>query len=147
MAQTRPLTQSEVQELVYTWFQKITDKAPVKEMVAMLATNGLEMVFPERTLRSHDDFADWYAGDQGVTYKFFDQVHDLKMIAVDLAGDTAAVTLVVNWQARTWTPPDPYSEWQGAYVHQSWTIKRNASSDAPVIVTYRVGAFEPMRAS
>jgi hypothetical protein len=142
MTRNAALTQGEVQDLVHTWFRRITDKADLPDMLALLSAEGLEMVFPERTLRSHADFADWYAG---VTKLFFDQVHELKFVAVDLDEARAAVTLVVNWQARTWTPPAAYSEWQGAYVHQAWTVQRDPGSGRPVIATYRVGDLQPQR--
>lgn len=135
------LTEWEVQELVYTWFRKITDKAPIDEMLAMLSADGLEMAFPEETLTSHDDFTQWY---ESVTSTFFDQVHELKLLAVEVEGDRAEVGLIVNWQARTWTPPAPYSEWQGFYVHQTWTVERDAKTGQPVIVKYKVGEFDPM---
>ncbi len=142
MAQTAALTQGEVQDLVYTWFRKITDKCPEDEMLAMLSGDGLEMQFPERTLRNYDDFRDWY---HGVTRLFFDQVHELKMLAVDIDGERANIELVVNWQAHTWNPPAAYSDWQGYLIHQDWTVKRDQASNRPVIVTYRVGAQDPMR--
>ena len=142
MAQSGALTQSEVQDLVYTWFRKITDKCPEDEMLAMLSTDGLEMRFPERTLKSYDDFRDWYHGVAGL---FFDQVHELKMLAVDLDGERANVTLVVNWQAHTWNPPAAYSEWSSFLIHQDWTVRRDRASGRPVIVTYLVGTADPMR--
>jgi hypothetical protein len=136
------LTNWEVQEFVYDWFRKLTDKVPAEELLAMLSDEGLEMQSPEETLRSHADFKKWL---DTVTHLFFDQVHDVKLLAVDLAGDQATVNLIVNWQARTWTPPAPYSEWQGSYVHQNWTVKRSPTTGKPVIVNYKVGAFDPMQ--
>ena len=142
MIAVAPLTQGEVQELVHAWFRMITDHADVADMEAMLSADDLEMVFPERTLRNLEDFRDWYSG---VTREFFDQIHDVRMLAVDLDGGAAGVTLIVNWQARTWTPPAAYSDWQGAFVHQTWRIERDARSGKARITRYVVGAFEPMR--
>lgn len=143
MSEPGALTNGEVQDLVYSWFQKITNKASLDEMLAMLTHNelGMQLHFPETTVRSHADFQRWY---EEVTNRYFDQVHDLKMLAVDLNGTRATVTLVVNWQAYTWKPPAPYSEWQGFNVHQTWTVDRESGSGKPLIITYNVDKFDPM---
>jgi len=141
MSEPKALTNGEVQELVYVWFQKITDKASLDEMLSMLSNNELEMRFPETTIRSHTDFQRWY---EETTNRFFDQMHNLKMLAVDLNGARASVTLVVNWQACTWKPPAPYSEWQGFNVHQAWTVERESGSGRPVITGYYVDKLDSM---
>ncbi len=142
MPQTAPLTNGEVTELVYTWFRKITDKCSLAEMEAMLTGDGLEMKFPEKTLRNYDDFKEWY---EGVTSVLFDQIHDVKLLAIDLAGDKANVNLIVNWQAHTWKSPAARSEWQGFNVHQNWVITRDPKSGQAVIQKYYVNAFDPMK--
>jgi hypothetical protein len=141
MGGTGALTEWEVQELVYTWFRKLTIKVPVDELLALLSPQGLEMAFPESTLRNHADFRVWY---EAVTHTFFDQVHDVKMLAVELENDQATVNLIVNWQASTWEPPAGYSKREGFYVHQNWTVVRDDATGKPVIARYRVGAFDPM---
>ena len=140
--QVKELTQWEVQELVYEWFRKITIKEPVEQVLPLLASQGLEMQFPDTTMRSLDEFKKWY---YDVTHLFFDQVHDIKFLAVDINGGEAQVNLIVNWQARTWTPPNWASDWQGAYVHQCWTVKRDPSSGRAVIAFYQVKQFDPMK--
>jgi SnoaL-like domain len=141
MSKSDALMNGEVQELVYAWFRRLTDKVSLDEMLSMLSSDEFEMRFPDATIRSYADFKQWY---EGVTNLFFDQVHDVKMLAVDLDGVQAGVTLVVNWQARTWKPPAPYSEWQGFNVHQTWTVKRDPGSGKPTITGYYVGEFDPM---
>lgn len=135
------LTTVSVKKLIYTWFKKLTDHAPVDEMLAMLNVDSLQMKFPEATLTSEQQFRDWYTT---VTNKFFDQVHELKMLDVALDGDVATVELVVNWQARTWEPPAGYSGWEGVYAHQSWTVAISDKTGIPAITTYDVHTFEPM---
>ncbi len=130
-------------ELVYAWFQRITDKVSPEDMLALLSKDDLEMQFPEKTLRTEADFREWY---DGVTHLFFDQVHDLKLLAIDVAGNEANVTLIVNWQARTWKAPAARSDWQGFYVHQDWTVKADRETGKPVICRYHVGTFDPMPA-
>jgi SnoaL-like domain len=141
MSELGALTNGEVQELVYTWFRNVTDKVALEEMQALLSSDELEMRFPEATIRNYEDFRRWY---EGVTNLYFDQMHDLKLLAVDLDGMRARVTLVVNWQARTWKPPASHSEWRGFNVHQAWTVKRDAGSSRPVICGYYVGKFDPL---
>jgi len=135
------LTRHEVQNLVYTWFRKITVKVPVEEMLELLSPNDLQMKFPEETLRSHTDFKKWY---QTVTNLFFDQVHDVKYLDIELDGDQAEVNLIVNWQARTWTAPEATSKWQGSYVRQHWIVRKENPAAGPTICTYEVGTFDPM---
>jgi len=141
MKDTNTLSIWEVQELIYEWFRKLTTKAPLEEMLVMLNSEELEMMFPERILRSHADFKEWY---QDVTHLYFDQVHEIKMLAIDLAGNEAAVNLIVNWQTRTWKAPAAFSEWQGSYISQNWVIKKISKTGKPVITIYKVGKFEPM---
>jgi hypothetical protein len=136
------LASAEVKALVVGWFRRLTDHAPVEEMLAMLDLQRLQMTFPEATLRSEADFRKWY-GD--VTGKFFDQRHDLEMLDVDVQEHRAHVNLVVGWQARTWTPPAAYSGWIGAHAYQEWMVERAAEHLPPRIVTYTVARLEPMQ--
>ena len=141
MQKEESLTRFGVKKLVYTWFRKITDHAPVEEMIDMLDSSALEMTFPEATLKNTADFKEWY---KTVIHKFFDQVHEVKMLDVELEGDTATVHLVVNWHALTWEPPAPYSKWEGVYAHQNWTVRKDRVSGKPVITKYYVTEFESM---
>jgi hypothetical protein len=141
MSASGGLTNGEVQELVYTWFQYVTDKAELHKLLAMLSSDELDMHFPETVIRNHTEFAQWY---DSVINLFFDEAHELKMLAIDLDGTEAKVTLVVNWQARTWKPPAAYSEWQEWNVHQTWTVKQDPRSGKPVICGYYVGEFDPV---
>lgn len=137
-----PLSSWEVKELVYTWFKKLTDKAPADQMVAMLSGDSLEMKFPDDTLRNHAEFRTWLKKVTGI---FFDQVHDVLFLDVRLDGLQAEVNLVVNWQARTWVPPAAYSELTGFNVHQHWVVTRDRASGRAVISVYHVGAFDNMK--
>src|SRR5436309_2781732 len=100
-----PLTDIEVRSLVERWFQKLDVHAPVEDLLEMVsADDRLEMHFPEAALHGKREFASWY---EGVARKFFDEVHVLKELHVSLAAERATAQLVVNWQARTWNPPQP----------------------------------------
>ena len=137
-----PLTTWEVKELVYSWFKKLTDKVPAEELTAMLSGQSLEMQFPDDTLRNHAEFRGWLTK---VTSLFFDQVHDVLFLDVSLDGERAEVNLVVNWQARTWTPPAAYSAVTRFNVHQHWVVVRDRASGRPVILRYMVGQFDDIK--
>ena len=62
-----------------------------------LAEQGLEMRFPERTLRSHADFQDWYRGI-GKTIRA--NTHDVSGLRVTPVGkDSFHIDLFVWWRA------------------------------------------------
>jgi hypothetical protein len=102
------------------------------------------MRFPEATLKGQPAFVEWY---EGVTRKFFDEIHDMKELNIDPAGDEANVKLVVNWQAKVWNPPDAKSKWLGFDAYQTWIVKRSPQSGRPVIATYIVDELRPMEGS
>jgi len=135
------LTQAEVYDLVYEWFRKLTIKSPLDEMLAMLSQDSLEMKFPEKTLHNIPEFKEWF---HDVTHLFFDQVHELKFLSVELEGEQANIFLIVNWQARTWTPPAGFSEWQGFLIKQNWVVKRDPATQKAVIFKYAVNHLDPM---
>lgn len=138
------LTAWEVKALVYRWFDLLTNKAALADMQAMLHPTELRMVFPEATLASQKDFIAWY---ETVTHKYLDQVHELKVLDVAVDDASARVNLVVNWQARVWESPAPYSTWMGFNVQQRWEVVRHPSSRAAVIKTYTVEHADPMAGS
>jgi hypothetical protein len=138
------LTQLEVNQLVYSWYKKLDVHAPVEEVLPLLAGDNLEMKFPEATLRSINEFIEWY---KNVTHLFFDEIHQMKMLNIDLQGDTATVKLVVNWQAHIWTPPAAKSKWLGFDALQTWIIKRDKKTGRAVIATYIVDKLDPMEGS
>lgn len=141
MSLNDPLKSIEIKKLVFQWFKKLTDHAPVEEMIAMLSSRSLTMKFPEVSFTTEADFRNWY---KTVTNKFFDQVHEVKTLDITIDGPKANVFLVVNWQARTWEPPDGYSKWEGVYAHQTWIVERDPENGDPVISMYAVTDFDPM---
>jgi hypothetical protein len=140
----KALTNLEVNELVYHWYKKLDVHAPVEEVIPLLSADNLEMRFPEATLKSIGEFKDWY---KRVTHLFFDEIHDMKMLNIELEGDMARVKLVVNWQARIWNPPAAKTKWLGFDAIQTWTVKRDSGSGNAVIATYAVDALVPMEGS
>lgn len=144
MNESSPLTQNEIQELAETWYRKLDVHAPVNELLALVAEEGLKMRFPEGTLKGREAFIEWY---EGVIRVFFDEVHTVKEVTAGIQGVRAEAKVVVNWQARRWKPPAAKSEWLGFDAYQTWAVERSASTGKPVIVTYIVDNLKPMEGS
>jgi hypothetical protein len=145
---TAPLTEPEIRQAVDVWFEKLDVHAPTEEMLPLLADDTLEMKFPEDEdpMRGQKAFIDWY---EGVTRKFFDEIHVLKSLSlkIDPDGSKATVDLVVNWQAHRWFPPAPKSQWLGYDAGQTWVFRRSPQTGQPIIEVYRVTTFDPMEGS
>jgi len=139
-----PLNEAEVKEMVDAWYLKLDVHAPVDEVLPLLLDDGLEMRFPEATVKGYEGFKGWYTA---VTNRFFDEVHDMKSLEIKPMGDTADVKLVVNWQAKIWDPPAAKSVWLGFDAYQTWIIVRSPESGKPVIKTYIVDNLDPMPGS
>jgi hypothetical protein len=144
MSTVATLRQTDVRQLVDDWYAKLDVHAPVEEFLPLLADEGLEMQFPEATLRDKQAFIDWYTG---VTHKFFDEVHVMKDLFIGVADNVATVQLVVNWQAHIWNPPAAKSQWLGFDAKQRWIVQASSQTHKPVIVTYIVQALTPMEGS
>ena len=144
MSTVATLTEAEVKQFVLNWYRKLDVHAPVEELLPLLAVKGLEVRLPETTLHSHADFVKWY---EGVTHKFFNEVHTMKELNVKIAPDQADVQLVVNWQAYVWNPPAPNSQWLGFDAAQRWVVKPSSDNGRPLVVTYIVDALTPMPGS
>jgi hypothetical protein len=157
MSHMPALLESEVKQLVDTWYAKLDAHAPVEELLPLLADDGLEMRLPEVTLHGHAEFIQWY---ERVIRTFFDEIHTMKELHITLSGTPsekdvgvdgslmqAQVQLVVNWQAHRWNPPAAKSEWLGFDASQSWVVQRLPNTGKAVVVTYTVDALTPMEGS
>src|SRR5919198_3623882 len=79
MSHMPPLLESEVKQLVDTWYAKLDVHAPVEELLQLLADDGLEMRLPEVTLHGHAEFIQWY---ERVIRTFFDEIHAMKELHI-----------------------------------------------------------------
>jgi hypothetical protein len=134
------LSEAEVIEMAYKWFGMLNNHAPLAEFLPFLNLDGLEMKFPESTLRTQEDFTNWH---HAVTHKFFDQSHEVKQFNVHVDGDQATVKVIVNWRARTWNSPDATSQYICGDAHQTWKVKKDPSSGKVLICYYSVDSFQP----
>jgi hypothetical protein len=138
------LTPEEINDLADRWYKALDVHAPLEDLLAMLADDGLEMVFPEGTSRGHAGFTEWY---ERVTRIFFDEVHTLKKVEPTIADGSADVEVVVNWQAKVWNPPEPTSKWLGFDAYQTWQVERSPESGGVVIKRYVVDNLAEMPGS
>jgi hypothetical protein len=134
-AAVRPLTTKDVEALASTWYKKLDVHAPLVELLPLVASDGLEMVFPEATLRSPAEFEGWY---ERVIRLFFDEVHTLKQVRTKITSEGADVQVVVHWEASVWNPPAAASQRIKLDAYQTWTVVRDPETDRPVIARYTV---------
>lgn len=132
------LIESEIQELAAEWYRKLDVHAPLVEVLPLLAEDGVEMKFPEASLRGLAEFEGWF---ERVIRIFFDEVHRLKEVTVKLNGDTADVHVVVEWQASVWNPPAANSARIMLDADQTWVVKRSPKTGKAVIATYIVNSL------
>jgi hypothetical protein len=134
-----PLTNAEIKKLATDWYRKLDVHAPLAEVTPMLATKGLEMKFPEATLRTAADFEAWY---ERVIRTFFDEVHRVKEVDATITEDGAEVKVVVHWEASVWNPPAANSQRIKLDAYQTWYVARCSDTDRPVIVRYAVDKLD-----
>ncbi|MGV9252856.1 nuclear transport factor 2 family protein [Streptomyces sp. NPDC003697] len=127
-----------VREFSQDWFNDLSRRAPVQEMLPRLASQQLEMAFPERTLYSHDDFVDWYAA---VGDLFTDQEHVLERLEVEDRGAVLDLDVTVVWKA-THVRDGSRTAFR---IDQQWQLQKGPG-DALRILKYRVGDLRPVEA-
>lgn len=118
------------------WFDRLSRHDPLDLMLPLLARDGLEMAFPERTLHDHDDFADWY-GVVGTA--FTDQRHTLERFHSAVRGDLVDVELTVLWTA-TQTADGTRSAFR---VNQAWQLIKGPGEQLRIL-NYQVGSLRPI---
>ena len=116
-----------------TWFDLLSEHAPVEKLLPYVADEGLEMEFPERTLRSHADFVDWYGA---VGEAFAEQSHVLD----ELSPHEVGVELTVVWRALQVADGTRLA----MRVNQEWQLERTTAAPERRIVTYRVVDMTPL---
>src|SRR5512132_1440697 len=145
-----PLTREEIEAFARDWYRMFDEHVPADEIASMVVDDGLEYIVPEATLRSRNDFRQWYEGGgdyPGVINLYFDEVHTLARVAVSGLAERPRVEVVVNWQLRRWRPPAPRSEWLGFDAFQTWEVVRSPETGRIVIARYAVNELRPMPGS
>lgn len=132
------LTEAEIKAMAVDWYDKLDIHAPMVDVLPMLSESGLEMRFPEATLKSLAEFEGWY---QGVIRIFFDEVHKVKEVTAKIDGSKAKVHIIVEWHASVWHPPARYSQRIKLDADQDWEVERSKVTGKPVITVYTVNAL------
>jgi hypothetical protein len=128
-------TQEEIKTFVQKWFDLLSIHVAVERLLPMIAPENLEMVFPERTLQSYDDFRDWYAlVGQNVT----DQEHILQELNSQDTEDGVEINLKVVWKAVQTSDGSHLA----FLATQFWLLQKSAQTGQPVIVKYRVYSLD-----
>lgn len=138
-------TESQLRSWAADWFAALDRHDDAEGLILLLADDELEMHFPEEVQKGHAGFRSWY---NTVTHRFFDEAHELKEFEVTQQNDMwVKVSLVVNWQAKVWDPPQPHSKWLGFDAAQTWELRCSPETGKPQIVRYIVDRLEPMPGS
>jgi hypothetical protein len=119
-------SEENIKAFVAAWYLTLDIHAPVGECLKLLADEGLEMVFPEKTMRTAAEFQDWYTA---VTNFFFDENHNVASVDIDVSGDKATLGVVVAWQASWFVPPAAKSKRTSMDATQKWIVQKTKSPD------------------
>ena len=148
-----PITEAQIKEFAAAWYQALDQHVPAAAIAELLADEGLEMIFPEKTLHGMGDFLAWYAGGDysdgtkgpGVINIFFDENHNVASVAAKIAGDRAEVDVVVAWQASWFEPPAAKSKRTSMDATQRWVLRKsNKNSFGLEVISYNAMA-EPFK--
>jgi hypothetical protein len=131
--------ESELQTFAQNWFDALSYRAPVDRLLEFVVDEGLVMVFPERTLRSHADVKDWYAA---VGELFDDQSHTIEGIDATPTEQGTDLAVTVVWTARQLTDGERIA----VRVNQAWKLTAPDAAGRTRIVDYRVGELTPIPA-
>jgi hypothetical protein len=136
-------TEQEIKQFVDDWYLKLDVHAPVVEVLPLLSSE-IEMQLPETTLHGLDQFKTWY---DRIIHTFFDEVHTMQTLDINIASDRVDIKLVVSWEASRWNAPVPQSDRLRFDAAQRWVIERSHLTERPAIVTYIVDSLTPLAGS
>lgn len=119
MAVTRLDPANDVRAFVYQWLHWFDVHADETLFLAHLAPDGLELRYPEITLRTHAEFVTWY---RGIGKGIKSNTHQLSALEVEAVGkDAYQVKLRVLWRATTSKGKE-----LSVPVRQEWQVLRVA---------------------
>ncbi len=127
---SEPFEATNVRAFVDAWFSML-DRHDPADMVLAFADDDARMHFPEKTLEGVGDLRAWYEGGTyhdgeaapGVINIFFDEVHQLVDLDVEVHASTCTLNLVVAWQASMFIPPEASSRRVALDATQRWELR------------------------
>ncbi|MEU3525815.1 nuclear transport factor 2 family protein [Streptomyces sp. NPDC038707] len=126
----------DVAAFVQHWYDILSSHEPVEDLLAYVIDDGLEMAFPERTLRGHADFRDWYAA---VGESYGPQSHIVEKLRTDEHDGLVDVGVTVVWTAKNLSDGSV----SALRIDQTWQLVRDPVSGSLRIRTYHVGDLNP----
>ena len=121
--QQNRFNENAIRSFVYHVFALYDKHEDVSKFLPLLSDDGLEMQFPDTTLRSKEDFKKWYAG---IGDNIRSNTHQLERLDAKILGNGKyEVDLVVLWQALT-----KVNEYIKFRAHQTWLL-RDGKGDSP----------------
>jgi len=153
MSDSRPITEAQITRFVAAWYLALDQHVPPEECAKLVADEGLEMIFPEKTLHGIGDFKAWYAGGKysdgtaapGVINIFFDENHNVVKVQADISRDQARLDVTVAWQASWFEPPAAKSKRVSLDAVQRWIVRKsNKNPYGLEVVSYNAMA-EPFK--
>ena len=148
-----PITAEQIKKFVAAWYLALDQHVPPQECARLAADQGLQMIFPEKTLVGLADFLAWYAGGTysdgekapGVINIFFDENHNVVSVESKITGDQAELSVVVAWQASWFEPPSPKSKRVSLDATQKWIVRRSEKNPYGLeVISYNAMA-EPFK--
>jgi quinol monooxygenase YgiN len=133
------LNESGTRDFVTEWYNKLSDRVAVEELLPMLAQIGLDMRFPGVVIRNAEQFRNWYAK---VGEQFEEQEHILESLSQMPNDNGLTLFVTVVWKAKQKADGDRLA----MRANQTWTIGRTAPDKPPVILTYEVNSLESLGA-
>lgn len=138
------LTQAGIKKMALAWYKHLDVHSPIVEVFPLLAEKGLQMKFPEATVKGLAGFEGWY---ERVIRVFFDEIHRVRKVKAAIRGNRAKVKVIVHWEASFWNPPEGYSKRIVAEAYQTWEVRLNRKTGLPVIQTYCVDRMKLAKGS
>lgn len=133
--------ETNIKKFVAAWYYALDIHAPAADCEAFLDESSLELIFPEKTMRSFAEFEGWL----DVIYStFFDELHNVVSVAITSQSEASVdLDVVVAWQASWFTPPDAKSKRTSMNAIQRWTIVPSANNAYGLAISkYAVDRFD-----
>lgn len=151
---TSPFSPENLQAFATAWFLALDNHVPTSEIVNLLSPDT-QLIFPEKTLPTLNDFIAWYAGGTysdgeaatGVINIFFNEDHNLVSIdpVSDVSGDSVDVKVVVAWQASWFVPPATKPKRTSMDATQAWTLVKSDKNEFGIVISKYNAVAEPFK--